>query len=121
MLQILLLSALLKLGEEGHKSNSLLQKKRDFTLVFDGHEIACHKHILAASSPVLRAMVENHHVEAVQSKAEVGQAFLRFIYTGKLDESLLKEHAPSFLELGDLQNLKQMAEVDSVTVSLFAF
>ena len=65
-------------------------ERTDFTLVFDGHEIACHKHILAASSPVLRAMVENHHVEAVQSKAnmelseEVGQAFLRFIYTGKL-------------------------------------
>ena len=94
-------------------------ERTDFTLVFDGHEIACH--ILAASSPVLRAMVENHHVEAVQSKAnmelseEVGQAFLRFIYTGKLDESLLKEHAPSFLELGevyDLQKLKQMAEAE---------
>ena len=92
-------------------------KRTDFTLVFDGHEIACH--ILAASSPVLRAMVENHHVEAVQSKAnmelseEVGQAFLWFIYTGKLDESLLKEHAPSFLELGemyDLQKLKHKAE-----------
>ena len=88
-------------------------ERTDFTLVFDGHEIPCHKHILAASSPVLRAMVENHHVEAVQSKAEVGQAFLRFIYTGKLDESLLKEHAPSFLELGemyDLRELKDMAE-----------
>ena len=58
---------------------------------------------------------------SIQSKAnielsdEVGQAFVRFIYTGKLDENLLKEHAPSFLELGemyDLQKLKQMAEAE---------
>ena len=85
MLQILLLSALLKLGEEGHKSNSLLQKKRDFTLVFDGHEIACHKHILAASSPVLRAMVDNQHIEAIQSQScKMSQIWQIYIYLCKI-------------------------------------
>ena len=38
----------------------------------------------------------------------MGQAFVRFIYTGKLDENLLKEHAPSFLELGEMYDLQQM-------------
>ena len=41
----------------------------DFTLVFDGHEIPCHKIVLAASSPVLSAMVENQHTEAIQSQS----------------------------------------------------
>ena len=75
--------------------------------------------VLAAASPVLRAMVENQHKEAIESKAnielseKVGRACLRFIYTGKLDENLLKELAPAFLELGemyDLQELKNAAE-----------
>ena len=89
-------------------------ERTDFTLVFDGQEVPCHKHVLAAASPVLRAMVENQHTEAITSKAnfelseEVGRACVRFIYTGKLDESLLKEHAPSFLELGEMYDLQQM-------------
>ena len=94
-------------------------ERTDFTFVVDGVEIPCHKHILAAASPVLRAMVENQHKEAIESKAnielseKVGRACLRFIYTGKLDENLLKELAPAFLELGemyDLQELKNAAE-----------
>ena len=98
-------------------------ERTDFTLVFDGHEVPCHKHILAAASPVLRAMVENQHVEAITSKAnielseEVGRAFVRFIYTGNMDEGLLKDQAPAFLELGemyDLRELKDAAEEELV-------
>ena len=44
-------------------------ERTDFTLVFDGHEIPCHKIVLAASSPVLSAMVENQHTEAIQSQS----------------------------------------------------
>ena len=63
-------------------------ERTDFTFVFNGEDVPCHKHILAAASPVLRAMVENQHKEAIESKAnidlseEVGRAFIRFIYTG---------------------------------------
>ena len=125
-------------------------ERTDFTFVFDSQEVPCHRHILAAASPVLRAMVENQHMEAIKvlramvgnqhmeviramvgnqlmeaikSKAsielseEVGRAFVRFIYTGKLDETILKEHAPAFLELGemyDLQELKDAAEGELV-------
>ena len=92
----------------------------DFTLVFEEEEVPCHKHILAAASPVFKAMVENNtYSEAIQSQAniklsaEVGQAFLRFIYTGEMQEDVMKENAPAFLEMGQmffLQELKDMAE-----------
>ena len=94
-------------------------ERTDFTLVFDGQEVACHKHILAAASPVLRALTENQHREAIESKAnmsiseDIGRAFVRYVYTGKLDETILKEHAAPFLELGemyDLEELKSLAE-----------
>ena len=92
----------------------------DFTLVFEGEEVPCHKHILAAASPVFKAMVENNTFrEAIDSQAnlnlsaEVGRAFLRFIYTGEMQEDVMKENAPAFLEMGQmffLQELKYMAE-----------
>ena len=108
-----------------HKFNVLERvfdkmEKTDFTLVFDGEEVPCHKHILAAASPVFEAMVENQHMEAITCKAnielskEVGRAFVRFIYTGDLEDDLLEEHSSAFLALGemyDLQELKDMAEV----------
>ena len=68
-------------------------------------------------------MVENKHREAIESKAnikllaEVGRVFVRFIYTGDLEEELMKEQAQAFLELGemyDLQQLKDMAEAELV-------
>ena len=98
-------------------------EKSDFILIFEGQEVACHKIILAAASPVLRALVENQHREAIESKAniniseDIGRAFVRYVYTGKLDEAILKEHAPAFLELGemyDLQELKSTAEQELV-------
>ena len=81
----------------------------------------CHKHILAAASPVLAAMVKNKHREAIENKAdiklsaEVGQAFVKFIYTGEMEGALLKGHSSAFLAMGelyDLQVLKSMAETE---------
>ena len=94
-------------------------ERTDFTLVFDGVEVACHKHILSAASSVFEAMVKNQHLEAIESVAnielseEVGRAFVRFIYTGELEENLLKQDAVAYLELGeqyDIQELKYLAE-----------
>ena len=39
-----------------------------FTLIFNGEEVPCHKHILAAASPVLEAMVKNKHREAIECR-----------------------------------------------------
>ena len=83
----------------------------------------CHKHILAAASPVLAAMVKNKHREAIENKAdiklsgEVGQAFVKFIYTGEVEQALLKGHRSAFLAMGelyDIKELKDMAEVELV-------
>ena len=96
-------------------------EETDFTLVFTGEEVPCHKIVLAAASPVFAAMVKNKHREAIECKAnielsgEAGRAFVRFIYTGDLEESVLEEHALAFLALGemyDLQELKDMAEAE---------
>ena len=95
-----------------------------FNLAFQGAEVACHKHVLAAASSVFEAMVENNQLkEAIESRAkieiseEVGRAFLRFMYTGELEERMLKEQALGLLELGDkydVQELKQLAEEELV-------
>ena len=91
----------------------------DFVLIFSGLEVPCHKNVPSAASPVFAAMVENEHLEAIENKAnievspEVGQAFIRFLYTGELEEGILKEEATVFLELGekyDVQGLKDLAE-----------
>ena len=37
----------------------------NFTLIFEEKEVPCHQHILAAASPVLEAMEENKHREAI--------------------------------------------------------
>ena len=63
--------------------------------------------------------MENKHREAIEStaniklSAEVGRGFVRYVYTGELQEDLLKEYASAFLEMGEvyeLNELKDMAE-----------
>ena len=91
----------------------------DFTLVFNRVEVPCHKVILAAASPVFEAMVNNQHKEAIECRAnielseEIGRDFVRFIYTGDLEDSVLEKHASAFLVMGEmygLVELKDMAE-----------
>ena len=74
----------------------------------------CHKHILKAASPVLEALVETKLKEGTEGKAhvnmskEVGHAFLKFIYTGEVDEATLTEHAPGLLAMGEMYDLKEL-------------
>ena len=93
----------------------------DFTLVFEGEEVPCHKEVLAAASSVFEAMVKNNHKEAIEGKAnikisaEVGRAFVRYIYTEDVERELMKEQASAFLSLGEmynLQGLKKVAELE---------
>ena len=46
-------------------------QKSDFTIVFNGVEVACHKNVLAAASPVFEAMVENEHKEGIEGKPNI--------------------------------------------------
>ena len=93
----------------------------DFTLVFEGEEVPCHKEVLAAASSVFEAMVGNNHKEAIEGKAnikisaDVGRAFVRYIYTEDVERDVMKEQASTFLSLGEmynLQGLKEAAELE---------
>ena len=55
----------------------------DFSLVFEGEEVRCHRVVLSGVSPVLAAMVRNEHQEVAEARAfiqvpaAVGKAFVR--------------------------------------------
>ena len=111
----------IKVYPNGFGEENLYDQMMDpnFSLVFQGVKVPCHKHVLAATSPVFEAMVVNQHLEAIESTAnielseEVGRAFAKYMYIGELEEDLLKEHAVAFLELGNkyiVQELKDLAE-----------
>ena len=91
-------------------------ERSDFSIICDGVEVPCQKHVLSAASPVFAAMVENRHLEAIEGKAkieiseEAGRAFVRYMYTGELKESMLKEQTVAFLELGDKE--QELAEAE---------
>jgi len=97
----------------------------DFAFVCDNEPIPCHKNILAGASSVFEAMIGNKkNKEAVEGEvdmnisAEVGRAFVEFIYTAKLDKEILAKEAVSFLELGDkyqMPGLKELAEEEMMT------
>ena len=96
-------------------------ERNNFSIICDGVEVLCHKHVLSAPSSVFAAMVENQHLEAIEGKAkieiseEAGRAFVRYMFTGELEESMLKEQTVAFLELGDkynVQQLKNLAEAE---------
>ena len=92
----------------------------DFVLLCKGESVPCHKVILAGASPVFDAMLGNKkNKEAVEGKvdmnhaAEVGRAFVEFIYTAKVDKDILAKEALSLLEVGDkyqVPGLKELAE-----------
>ena len=94
-------------------------KNPDFKLLFNGAQAECHKHILAASSPVFGAMLQGQFKENIENQCtidvpeDIGQAFVHFIYMGKLDKDILKQEAVSLFELGeryDIPALKHLAE-----------
>ena len=96
----------------------------DFVLICNGESVPCHKNILTAASSVFDAMLGNKmNKEAIEGKvhveisAEVGRAFVEYIYTAKLDKDILEREAVSFLEVGDkyqVPGLKELAEEEMI-------
>jgi len=92
----------------------------DFRVICSGKPFPCHKVFLMARSSVFKAMIEGNMKEANEESVEfnncteaVGESFVKFFYTGVVDEEILKENAVSFLDLGeqyDLAGLKAIAE-----------
>jgi len=95
----------------------------DFSVVFEGEEVRCHRFVLAGVSPVFAAMMRNEHQEAAEARAVIqlpaviGKAFIRFMYLEEVEEGLLEQEVVAFLELGEkyqVEKLKELAEVTMV-------
>jgi len=92
----------------------------DFRVICNGKSFSCHKAFLTVQSSVFKAMMENNMTEAKEGNVElknctetVAESFVKFFYTGQVDEEILRENAASFLDLGemyDLAGLKAVSE-----------
>ena len=92
----------------------------DFRVMCNGKSFPCHKVFLMARSSVFKTMIEGNMKEAKEGSVEiedytetVAENFVKFFYTGHVDEEILKENAVSFLDLGekyDMAGLKTIAE-----------
>lgn len=92
----------------------------DYKIICNELSFSCHRVFLAIASPVFKTMIESKMKEAKESTLVLEDCyedlidnFLRFIYTGKMDEEALKENCVGFLELGekyDMEGLKITAE-----------
>jgi len=97
-----------------HQSTSLTEYKKVGSEV-----ISAHKLILCTRVPYFKKMFESGMKEAVENKVEVSDTdpgifkqFLKFIYTGRVDEDL-NDYAADLLELAeiyDIQDLKGFCE-----------
>ena len=98
------------------------KRTTDFYFKVDDQSFHVHKFILAARSPVFRAMLStdmiesrNGYVTIEDADPEIFRQFLYFVYTGQLD-------GPASPELGivadkyDVKNLSDICQVSSSTV-----
>ncbi|CAG2112694.1 unnamed protein product [Medioppia subpectinata] len=102
---------------------SLLSDKcfTDFTVVVDDQEFAVHKAVLAARSPVFRAMIANDMKEKKESKVilydtdkEVFEQLLHFIYTGSAPK--IEEMAHKLSILADFYDIEDLRYVCAQTL-----
>jgi len=103
-------------------SSKILEEKSftDFEIISDGKSYPCHKVFLSAASKVFKGMIESGMKESLNSTLalesfpeDVINSFLKFIYTGDMDEKVMSENCAIFLEFGekyDLEYLKVVAE-----------
>jgi len=103
-------------------SSKILEEKSftDFEIISDGKSYPCHKVFLSAASRVFKGMIESGMKESLNSTLalesfpeDVINSFLKFIYTGDMDEKVMSENCAIFLEFGekyDLEYLKVVAE-----------
>jgi len=100
--------------------SSLLRQEEftDITFIVDGQQFNAHKAIVAARSPVFRAMFkhgmmesETNQIKVPDVTSDVFRQLLNFIYTGKCED--IQEHADTLLAAADkyeLLRLKVMCE-----------
>ena len=94
------------------------KKMCDITFIVDGTKLHAHKIVLAAKSPVFEAMFTHetqekllNRVDVVDILPEVFKEILRFVYTGKIESTLMKEFCIKLLIAADkymLDDLKML-------------
>jgi speckle-type POZ protein len=91
----------------------------DFLLVCEGSHLPAHRPVLAAASPYFKAMLLPETAEAkagrtnLQCSEDIGCSFIKFVYTGEIEDAVLDQYIESFLCLGDkyaVPELTQQAE-----------
>ena len=93
----------------------------DFTVVVDDHEFRVHKSVLAARSPVFRAMITSDMKEKKESKVvlhdfdkEVFEQFVHFLYTGKALK--VKQMAQKLSQIADFFDVPDLKVVCAQTL-----
>lgn len=96
------------------------QEFTDFEIVCEDRNLRCHRVVLAARSPVFRAMLLNDMEESSSAKvqprdftSQTMSLLLRFLYTGHLEPDLVDKNAEAVFKAADyyeVTNLKQLCE-----------
>ena len=89
--------------------------------------VPCHKVILAGASPVFEAMLGNKvNKEVIEGKlvmqdisVEIGNALVQFIYTGTVEDFVVRKRAnqllvPGLVELAEGEMVKQLTRDNMV-------
>ena len=89
----------------------------DFDIVCDDKLIKCHKVVLAARSPVFKAMLLHNMEESNQQKVEpknfdfdTMNLVLKFMYKGSIESNLLDKHAESIFKAADYYEINDLKE-----------
>jgi len=106
------------------------QEFTDFEIVCEDKNLQCHKVVLAARSPVFRAMLLNDMEESTRARVEPKEfnsqtmsMLLKFLYTGAIEQELLDKNAEAVFKAADyyeVTGLKQICEkslMKKVTIS----
>jgi len=96
------------------------QEFTDFEIVCEDRNLQCHKVVLAARSPVFRAMLLNDMEESTRARVEPKEfnsqtmsMLLKFLYTGTIEQELLDKNAEAVFKAADyyeVTGLKQICE-----------
>ena len=91
----------------------------DVTIKCEGVELACHKVILGARSPVFNAMFVHNMTESQEKKIDIEDLdietvkdMLKYMYAGKIEN--LNTRSPRLLEAADKYQLSELKEICEV-------
>ena len=96
----------------------------DFTIISEeGHRFPCHRVVLAAKSPTMKAMVTTEMMEREDSETTIHHnnkvvgAFVDFFYKGEVPQDVLEANLSIFMDLSELYIMDQLkAQVEAAAI-----